>query len=127
MSSALLRSSDQAFLDDGFNCHVSVEGGMVCVVVEQFPLAAGLIPAASDLLIRLPPGFPDAYPDMFWFAERIRRADGGQIPATDLIETHVGRAWYRWSRHVSSQWRPGIDDLRSYFGYIGACLRQAAA
>jgi hypothetical protein len=64
---------------------------------------------------------------MFWFIDRVTRADGRPIPGTDLIEHYLGREWHRWSRHISGLWRSGIDDLRSYCGYIRACLSQAAA
>ncbi len=122
-----LHYADQAFLGEGFAVHAQSEDGMMCLVFEQFPLAAGLAPAASDLLVRLPAGFPDAYPDMFWFADNITRADGRLIPATNVVSTYVGRSWYRWSRHVGGQWRPGVDDLRSYIAYIRKCLVEAAA
>lgn len=123
----LLQPADQSFLTEEFNCVVVPEGGLVCVVFEQFPLVAGLVPAASDLLVRLPAGFPDAHPDMFWFADDVVRADGQPIPAINVVETYLDRTWHRWSRHVGEQWRPGVDDLRSYVGYIHKCLLKAAA
>jgi hypothetical protein len=125
--STLLRAFDQAFLDETYVWDAEVEGGMVCVTVVDFPLATGLVPAASDLLVRLPAGFPDAGPDMFWFADNVVRSDGAAIPATDLIETYRQRTWHRWSRHIGGLWRPGTDDLRSYFAYIGKCVSAAAA
>jgi Prokaryotic E2 family E len=124
---AVLPTADQAFLDEGIPYHVDEEGGMVCVVFEQFPLAAGLTPATTDLLVRLPPGFPDAGPDMFWCAQAVTRVDGAQIPATEVVESYLGQPWHRWSRHIGGQWRPGIDGLRSYVAYIRKCLVDAAA
>ena len=99
----------------------------MCIVFEQFALGAGLTPATSDLLVRLPAGFPDAAPDMFWFADAIARGDGLAIPAIGNVEHYLGRSWYRWSRHVAGQWRSGVDDLRSYVAYVRMCLAQAAA
>jgi len=103
------------------------DGGMVCVVIDGLELPAGLVPAGSDLLLRLPAGFPDSRPDMFWFADQVARSDGRAIPATDLVEQYFGRSWYRWSRHVGDAWRPGIDDMRSYLAYVRRCLNEAAA
>lgn len=123
----LLGPVDQAFVEDRFTYMVQSDAGFVCVVVSQFPTGGRLTPAASDLLVRLPSGFPDAYPDMFWFADRVVRTDGRTIPATELVESYLNRSWFRWSRHVANQWRPGIDDLRSYIGYIRRCLVEAAA
>ena len=126
-TTAILRPVDQTYLDAHFNWDATVEAGMVCVRIEDYPLAAGLTPAATALLVRLPPGFPDAGPDMFWFAEPVIRADGKAIPATEVIEGHLGRSWQRWSRHIGTRWRPGVDDLRSYLTFIAACTRGAAA
>ena len=125
-TSTLLRPSDQTFADENFVWEAIVDGGMVCVTIKEYLLAAGLTPVVSELLVRLPSGFPDAAPDMFWFASPVTRADGGVIPATELIETYLDRPWQRWSRHIGSQWRPGVDDLRSYMAYVAACVRVAA-
>jgi hypothetical protein len=126
-TAALLRSEDQAYLNEHFAWEATVEAAMVCVTMTDFPLAVGLSPTATELLIRLPPGFPDASPDMFWLASPVTRTDGQPIPATDVTESHVGRTWQRWSRHIGAAWRPGVDDLRSYIAYITTCLRRAAA
>ena len=122
----LLRLDDQAYLDEHFVWAATVEGGMVCVTIVNYALAAGLTPAASTLLVRLPSGFPDVAPDMFWFSEPVTRSDGSVIPATDVNEPHVARTWQRWSRHIAAQWRPGTDDLRTYMAYIRSCIQQAA-
>lgn len=122
-----LLPGDQAFLDEcGMPYRVELEGGFVCVILEQFALAAGLSPAASDLLVRIPPGYPDANPDMFWFADPVTRADRRAIPALGSTLKHRGQVWYRWSRHVGRQWRPGVDDLRSYIAYVRTCVMEAA-
>lgn len=123
----MLRPVDHAYLDEHFVWDASVEGGMVCVTITSYPLAAGLTPAANTLLVRLPAGFPDVAPDMFWFAEPVSRVDGIVIPAADVSEPHLGRAWQRWSRHIAGQWRPATDDLRTYMGYIRSCINKAAA
>lgn len=125
-TSALLRPYDQAYLDEHFTWEAVIDGGMACVVIKEYTLVAGLAPATNDLLIRLPPGFPDAGPDMFWFSPPISRVDGATIPATQVTEQHVGRSWQRWSRHIGSGWRPEVDDLRTYLAYVAACVRGAA-
>lgn len=124
---AMLRPLDQAYLDEHFVWEATVDGGMVCVTVKEYPLAAGLEPATNELLVRLPGGFPDASPDMFWFAEPVTRSDGAVIPATECRENHLGRTWQRWSRHIGGQWRPGTDGLRSYMAYVRSCINKAAA
>ena len=125
-TTTILRPADEAFLNEHFAWEAIVESGMVCVTIKEYSCTAGLTPAVNELLVRLPPGFPDVGPDMFWFATPLTRADGGVIAATEVTEIHLGRSWQRWSRHIGNHWRPAIDDLRSYFAYIASCLRAAA-
>jgi hypothetical protein len=104
---------------DGLEYSIVPEGKMTCLVVQKFSLPSGYDRAESDLLLRLPAGFPDTPPDMWWFDPPVRRADGSQIPATEVMENHVGRRWQRWSRHFNAgQWRPGIDCLESFLALI---------
>lgn len=125
---SLLSESDQAFLDSQYPSHeVWSEGSHTCVVLLGFVLAPGLAPEASDLLVRLPSGYPDGKPDMFWFQDAIVREDGAAIPAIEVVETHGGRQWHRWSRHLQAgEWSSGIDDLCSYVAYVRRCLETAA-
>jgi hypothetical protein len=98
---------------------ISSEGGMTCVVLPEWSLPAGLNETAADLLLRLQPGYPDLPPDMWWFAPELFLADGDRIPATEVVEHHLGRRWQRWSRHLQPrQWHSGIDGLESYVSLI---------
>ncbi|MCS3695012.1 hypothetical protein ABIF07_000212 [Bradyrhizobium elkanii] len=124
----MLPSHDIEFLNAKEQGHqVTSEGGVICVVVPNYPLPAGFDREASDLLIRLAPGYPDVPPDMWWFNPPVRRKDGIEIPATQAQEGHLGRQWQRWSRHFTAgQWRSGIDSLQSYFALIRNELLKAA-
>ena len=120
-----LRPEDEGALNDlGRPWSSQVEGSFLIVIIEGFPTPAGLIPDAVDLLIRLPAGFPDANPDMFWVAPDIARADGSAPPATGHQQTIVGRTWQRWSRHIAGAWRPGQDNLATYLAYIRRSLAE---
>lgn len=124
MTSLSLR--DRTFLEAEYPDHeVWSEENHVCVVINAFTLAPGLQPGASDLLIRLPGGYPDQRPDMFWFADGITRTDGRSIPAIESKGTFGDRVWHRWSRHmVDAEWR-STDGLRGYLRYVRLCLRDA--
>ena len=118
---AVLREQDQLFLHSlGYNYTVEVVNGFVNVVLTDFPIQ-GLDRSEADLLLRLPIGFPDATPDMFWVSPTLT-AKGAAIPGTEVIENHVGRAWQRWSRHIGGQWRPGVDNLETYLAYVRRAL-----
>ena len=118
---------DIAYLNERGIVHEIVpEAGMTCVVMSQWPLPRGFDRDESDLLVRLSPGYPDVPPDMWWFSPRVRRADGRELPATNVIETHLGRRWQRWSRHFSGgQWHSGVDGLESFLALIRQDLGRA--
>src|SRR5262249_35044064 len=111
----------------GFEHAISAESNMICVVLRDYVLPPGYDRSKSDLLLRLQPGFPDLPPDMWWFDPAVRRADGRPVPATDVTEHHLGRAWQRWSRHFSGgQWKSGTDSLESFLALIRRELERCA-
>ena len=92
---------------------------MTCVVMPQWPLPSGLDRDAVDLLVRLSAGYPDIPPDMWWFSPPVHLANGEALPATNVVETYLGRRWQRWSRHFrNGQWQSGVDGLESFFALI---------
>ena len=102
---------------------VSTESNMICVLLSEFPMPRGLVPARADLLLRISPGYPDVPPDMWWFDPPVKRADGQIIPATDVVENYLGRSWQRWSRHLAAgQWVSGVDGIESFLAIIRAEL-----
>jgi hypothetical protein len=124
----MLPATDQSYLTERAPGHrVSLEGGMIAVLIPSFALPAGLNLSEADLLLRLSPGYPDVAPDMWWFSPAVARKDGHTIPATDVQEHHLGRLWQRWSRHFNpGQWRAGLDSLESYTALVRKELRTAA-
>jgi len=122
---AAFSDRDQAYLDSlGYTYTVELVDGFVHLVLAAFP-TPGLDHDAVDLLLRLPFGFPDATPDMFWVAPALT-SGGAAIAGTEVTETHIGRSWQRWSRHIGGQWRPGIDNLETYLAYVRRALALAA-
>ena len=100
---------------------------MICVVLPNFQLPGGFSLNASDLLLRLSPGYPDVPPDMWWFCPPVKRTDGVTIAATQSEEQHLGQRWQRWSRHFKpGQWRSGIDSLEGYLTLVNKELQAAA-
>jgi Prokaryotic E2 family E len=121
-----LRDQDREALEVAGLAYATVaEPGFTNLVISNFPLPPGLSTDKADVLFRLPLGFPDATPDMFWVSPALQTSAGNQIPGTEMTENHVGRSWQRWSRHIAVQWRPGIDNLGTYLAYVRQCLRQA--
>lgn len=93
-------------------------GSFLHLIIHDFACPTGLQPEHTDLLIRLPRGYPDVAPDMFWVDPSVSRSDGSAPAATSTIQNFHDRAWQRWSRHIRRQWRPGRDNLATYLAYV---------
>ena len=56
---------------------------------------------------------------MWWFSPPVHLVNGEALPATNVVETHLGRRWQRWSRHFrSGQWQSGVDGFGSFLTLI---------
>jgi hypothetical protein len=119
---------DQAFLQDrGLAPQITTDAKMLCLVFARWQVPPGYDRSETDLLLRLPAGYPDIPPDMWWCAPGIRLADGQTVRATEHTEHHLGRAWQRWSRHFENgQWKSGVDGLESFLALIRRELERCA-
>jgi hypothetical protein len=125
----MLLAADKEHLDAlGLDYEVTPEGGLICVVIRQWPLPGGYEPPRVDLLLRLPVGFPDAQPDMYWCDPPVTVAGTGAYPpAADQMETYLGRTWQRFSRHLNAgAWLGGRDGIASYLALIRQGLAREA-
>lgn len=124
----MLPQHDSQYLSDrGIQHSVTVESGMSCIVMPNFPLPAGFDRTQSDLLLRISPGYPDVPPDMWWFDPAVRSANGQPIPQTEVVEQYLGRQWQRWSRHIpQGLWNSGIDGLESFIALLRKDLSKYA-
>jgi hypothetical protein len=121
----MLRPADaEALKRLGLPYKVNWQNGFTLLQIKDYPAGAGLTPDRVTLLLRLPTGFPDVYPDMFWLDPPVQTVTGRPIAGTQVHEVHLGRSWQRWSRHVIGNWRPGIDNLSTYLAYVRRCLDQ---
>ena len=116
----MLPAPDAAFLTErSLEYSTEVEGGMLCIVVSRWTVPPGYTVQEASLLVRLPPGYPDLPPDMWWFDPAVLRVDGRKIPATQATERYLGRNWQRWSRHLGpEQWCSGVDGIGSFSALI---------
>lgn len=104
---------------------VAEDGGMTSVVLHGLKLPPGANVDRVDMLLRLPAGFPDAAPDMFWCDPPVRRADGGNFPNADQMENHLGKQWQRFSRHLAQgEWRAGVDSIDTFLVLIFKSFNQ---
>jgi hypothetical protein len=115
----VLPADDVAFLEaKGYAFEATAEGGFTCLVIHGYPLPPGYRPQRADLLLRLPGGWPDAAPDMFWMDPPVTYTDGRSPLQTQRSEQYLGRTWQRFSRHLpAGAWRAG-DGLETWMSTI---------
>jgi hypothetical protein len=123
----MLTEEDADFLaEQGWRYELQPEGELVNLIIFSYELPPGYDSTHVDLLIRLPGGFPDAAPDMFWFDPPVRYPNGGEPPGAGERGAFAQRTWQRWSRHLGgNEWRPGIDNLKTYLRFVRTNLERA--
>jgi hypothetical protein len=124
-----LPAVDVAYLETkGIVYDEVVEGAQKAVILKSYGLPAARFDACkADILILLPPGYPDVAPDMFYLLPWVRLAVVNRYPkAADQPFAFRGQSWQRWSRH-NTEWRPGVDGISTMIKRIDAALSAAAA
>lgn len=125
---SILPSKDRCYLASRDIAYREVEqGGQKGVVLTDFPLPDGKFQVSrADILIVLPPGYPDTPPDMFYAVPHLLLVTGNRAPrATQARLNFEGQNWQRWSRH-NNQWRPGSDGLWTMLKRVETALEVAA-
>lgn len=93
--------------------HPATEGWTL-LVIPDYQLPEGFAPNEVKLLLKLPPAFPDAAPDMFWVFPQVK-APNGCPPRATSSERLLGEEWQRFSWHLAGgAWKPGVSTLRDY-------------
>jgi len=98
--------------------------GWSFLVIYDYALPSGFQPDRVKLLVKLPPAFPDAAPDMFWVYPAVR-APNGSLPRGTSTERLLDLDWQRFSWHLAAgAWKPGVSTLRDFLRCIhGRFLR----
>ncbi len=102
------------------------EGEQICVVFKNYPLPKKIWNRdKTDLLVLIPPVYPNGKLDMFWvFPKDLKFSDGTDSQAADAIENHCGvDGWQRFSRHPA-KWNPARDNIVTYLECIDYWLSQ---
>ena len=123
----LIPSGDRAFLESrDLSFDVIKSGGTLGVILKGYSLPKGKYDHdVADILIILPPGYPDTPPDMFYTSPRIKlTASGREARAANVNHNFADRVWQRWSRHCPA-WRPGVDGLQTMVARVRVALEEA--
>ena|SRR3989442_3160897 len=112
-TSTILPEEDREFLGArNIAFELTSTTGWINVIIKGYRLPGAYVPETCDLLLRLPPGYPNANPDMFWTTPGVRLRNGAAPLAADVVETYDGHNWQRWSRH-NQTWRAGTDSIQT--------------
>jgi hypothetical protein len=99
--------------------HAQPDGWRV-LVITGYDLPSGYTPSTVRLLLKLPPLFPEAAPDMFWVSPSVQTA-AGTLPRGTSLEPLLGENWQRFSWHLApGAWKPGVSTLRDFMRCIRA-------
>jgi len=119
---------DEIFLKGkGFDWSLIPDGDGGFLIIKAFPVSGERYDREStDLMVRIPPKYNMAKLDMWYADPPLRFKGSNQFPNTAAtFETHAGRSWQRFSRHLpDGAWRPGVDGLPMFFTFINGELRQ---
>ena len=116
----ILPQEDIEWLDRApYPFELVAEGGVLRVVLYDFPIPSGYQQAHANLNVRIETGYPDSQIDMVYVYPALERADGKPIAAISS-DNFDGKQWQRWSRHrtQANPWRPGVDNLATHFGLV---------
>lgn len=125
---SFLPKTDVAYLESkGISYEEVEENGRKAIILRAFGLPPARFDAnRADILIMLPPGYPDVPPDMFYLLPWVRLRDGNRYPkAADQSFGFKGKNWQRWSRH-NNEWRPNVDGIWTMLKRVATALQVAA-
>lgn len=125
---ALLEDDELYLKGKGFVYETFAQtNGALFLVIRDYIIPANLFPNKADLLVKIPPLYPQSQMDMFWLNPDVRLVANRQYPnAANVFEKYLDENWQRFSRHYSTEaWRPNVDSLANHLIYVERCLEQA--
>lgn len=108
---------------EGMSIDFHEEGGWALVLVHDYPVLPGFSSHRTELLLKLPLGYPNGKPDMFWTSSDLLLKSGAVPKNADLLESSLGKQWRRFSWHLQA-WHPGRDSLRTFLEFVNRRLAQ---
>lgn len=120
-----LLAIDKRYLDGtGMRWETILVGERRWLVIHEYQLLSGYVPAVSKLALDIPKEYPSAQIDMFYFAPAVARCDGQAIPSTQVTASIDDVAYQGWSRHRKSTnpWDPNTDNVATHLALVESCL-----
>ena len=110
----------------GFDWSLLPDGDGALLVIKSFAVnGAKYDREVADLMVRIPTKYNMAKLDMWYVEPALRLKGTNQYPhQAAVFETHAGRNWQRFSRHLpDGAWRAGVDGLPMFFTFINQELK----
>ena len=101
---------------------VDLGGGDVGVIVDGVRVPPGWNKTETSIFVRVPRAYPQAQLDQFCADPDLRLATGG-MPSNASLTRYGTRDWLQFSYHPRS-WRPGVDNLVRYLGFVKGRLME---
>lgn len=118
---------DEAHLDTlGCKWETIVSEGRRWLLIHDYELPVGFNQSSTLLALDIPPSYPGAEIDMFYFNPPLDLAGGGGIPSTHITATINGIVYQGWSRHRGPQspWKPSTDNVITHLGLVEGALHK---
>ncbi|MBI1948533.1 MAG: multiubiquitin domain-containing protein [Deltaproteobacteria bacterium] len=98
--------------------------GWTFAIHDAYELPDAYLPRVVRLLVKLPPTFPDAAPDMFFVTPILRVMNGGPPRGTSATNI-LGQAWQQFSWHLKpGAWMPGVSTFRDFMRCVRSRLEK---
>jgi hypothetical protein len=109
------RKREVELLRCGFG-QVDVGEHLEWVIIRHYPLISGWNRSQTEVLVTIPPGYPNTPPDNFFTDNDLRLSDGNRQPEnTSPNIQQLGKAWLQFSFHVQKgDWQPHMDLLNGH-------------
>ena len=116
-----LPEGDENYLNNkGHAWELVPDGSGACLVFKDYVVSTERYDRSkTDLMIRIPAGYNNAGLDMFYVDPPLKLKNTNTYPkAAEVFETHAGRTWQRFSRHLPAAWRAGVDGLPMFLALV---------
>lgn len=105
---ALLKLDEDYLIARGFTYIVSEDNIGLLLVLKDYKLSSEYNQCQTDVLIKIPIGYPMIAIDMFFVNPHIKLATTNMNPpATDSLVHFLGTSWQQFSRHYP--WQPTFN------------------
>jgi len=81
------------------------------ILFKEFKLPPGWYKECTELLIKVPSGYPSIPPDNFFVPAGFKLASGQSIDRCTPAPPFLDREWLQFSYHIEGEWNPSENIL----------------